>query len=380
MSTGPTLAYYWGEDAFRIDRASRAFASAPAEDGSQRDVAHVDPADAPGDGAEESASAGNRRDRAIDEIEQRLSMMPLFGGGIAVVVRQPAGLLAEKKARERLLGIAGTVPTGNTLCFADLIASGAKGPAAKGVLRDVVAAAGGHVEEFSVPGAGHLERWLINEATGLDITLDPAAARLLAERVGGHVREADVDRRRRTEMAYGELEKLALYRPGGEIAPDDVDALVAASVPGSTWAFLDAVGMRVPREASILAERLIADGTPLPVLVSQLHRRLRDLILILEHLDVGSSGVTMSKDLKMQPFRAQKLSEQARRWTLPRLESALAGVLALDLRSKGISLRGATLQMSESMDALAIQSWISAYADGRSGAIDATRRARSHSR
>jgi DNA polymerase III delta subunit len=380
VSTAPALAYYWGEDAFGIDRAGRTFAAAPTEDGSRREVARVNPADAPADGSEGSTSAGNRRDRAIDEIDQRLSMMPLFDGGTVVLVRQPAGLLAEKKARERLLDIAARVPSGNALCFTDLIASGAKGPAAKGKLRDAIAAAGGHVEEFSVPGPGHLERWLMKEAGALDITLDPAAARLLAERVGGHVREADVDRRRRTEMAYGELQKLALYRPGGEIVAEDVDALVTASVPGSTWAFLDAVGMRTPRDASVLAERLFADGTPLPVLVSQLHRRLRDLILVLEHLEVGSSGPTISKDLKLQPFRAKKLAEQARRWTLPKLEAALAGLLALDLRGKGISLRGATLQMSEPMDALAVQAWLATHADGRTGATTSSRAPRATTR
>ena len=108
----------------------------------------------------------------------------------------------------------------------------------------------------------------------------------------------------------------------------------------------------------------------------RLHRRLRDLILVLEHLEVGSSGPTMSKDLKLQPFRAKKLAEQARRWSLPRLEAALAGVLALDLRGKGISLRGATLQMSEPMDALAIQTWLAAYADGRTAVSTPSRTSR----
>lgn len=373
MNATPVVSYFWGEDAFSIDRAARAFAARPSEDGSSREVWRLDPDEAPSDGSEGSISASTRRNRAIDEIDQHLAMMPLFGGGTVVVVRQPGGLLAEKKARDRLLIIATTVPPGNTLCFTDLIASGGKGPAAKGALRDAIVHSGGVVEEFTVPGAGHLERWLMKEAVELGISLQPAAARLLAERVGGHVREADVDRRRRTEMAYGELEKLALYRPDGEIGPADVDALVVASVPGSTWAFLDAVAARAPRDAATLAERLIADGTPLPVLVSQLHRRLRELILVLEHIEAGSKPPTIVKNLKLQPFRAKKLTEQARRWTLPTLEAALRGVLGLDLRGKGISLRGTTLQISEPMDALSLQTWIATHADGRTGRDTTTR-------
>ena len=53
-------------------------------------------------------------------------MAPLFGAGTLVVVRQPAGLLAEKASRERLLALVPTVPPGNALCVTDLIAAGAR--------------------------------------------------------------------------------------------------------------------------------------------------------------------------------------------------------------------------------------------------------------
>ena len=58
------------------------------------------------------------------------------------------------------------------------------------------------------------------------------------------VKDRDVDRRRMSELANAELEKLALYRPGGTVTNDDIEALVAEAVPGSTWAFLDALGSR----------------------------------------------------------------------------------------------------------------------------------------
>jgi DNA polymerase-3 subunit delta len=202
----------------------------------------------------------------------------------------------------------------------------------------------------------------MDRARELGIELQPPAARVLAERVGGHVRESDVDRRRRTELANAELEKLALYKPDGTITPDDVAALVSETIPGSAWAFLDAVGGRAGAAASTLADRLLADGTPLPVLLSQLHRRLRELILVREHLDEGSSRPRIVKELRLQPFRAQKLAEQAGVWTAAALEAALVDLLALDLRSKGIALDGSTLQMSEAIDALIVQTWIARHA------------------
>jgi DNA polymerase III delta subunit len=96
-----------------------------------------------------------------------------------------------------------------------------------------------------------------------------------------------------------------------------------------------------------------------------LHRRLRDLILVREHLDSGSKPPQIVRDLKLQPFRARKLAEQAASWSIESLEAALADLLALDLRSKGIALDGSTLQMSERIDALAFQTWIARHAASR---------------
>lgn len=361
MTAAPPLAYFWGEDAFGIEQAAQSYAARVAPPGETLERWRASLDDEAGDGDAASASLARRRARILDAVEQHIATAPLFGAGTLVILRQPAPLLAESAARDRLLGLVRAVPPGNALCVTDLIASGARGPAAKGVLRDAIAAAGGLVVEFQVPAAGRLEPWLLQRAAELEIELEPAAARALAERVGGHVRESDVDRRRRTELANAELEKLALYRPGGVIDRADVEALVSESIPGSTWAFLDAVGSRERAQAAVLAERLLGEGTPLPVLIAQLHRRLRDLVLIREHIEAGSKPPQIVRELKLQPFRAQKLSEQARSWSLDELELAFEDLLALDLRSKGIALDGATVQMSEAIDGLALQAWLARH-------------------
>jgi DNA polymerase III delta subunit len=364
VSAPPPLAYFWGEDAFGIERASRAWASGLAASSEGMETWRVNVDDAV-DGEAAATPASKRRSRALDAIEEHLATAPLFGGGTIVVVRQPGGLLAAAESRERLVAATRQVPPGNALCFTDLVASGGAGPAGKGLLRDVVAECGGVVSELQVPAAGRLEAWLSERAGELGISLEPDAARLLAERVGGHVRESDVDRRRRTELANGELEKLALYRPGSSITQADVAALVEESIPGSTWAFLDAVANRTGPRAAVLADRLLDAGTPLPVLVTQLHRRLRDLLIVREHLDAGTSGAQIVKSMKLQPFRAQKLAEQARTWSIRGLELALDDLLDLDLRSKGISLDGSTIHISERFAGLGLQTWLARHAMGR---------------
>jgi DNA polymerase III delta subunit len=178
-----------------------------------------------------------------------------------------------------------------------------------------------------------MARWISDRATERNIRITAPAAALLAERVGAFVRERDVDRRRQGELAVSELEKLAIYRLDGQIGPEDVKALVADAVPGSTWAFLDAVGMRRAAEAAELADRL--DDVPSPVLVVHLHRRLRELIQIADLLADGTPAATLVRTLKLNPYRAEMLANQARMWTLPELDAALAGLLELDATLKG---------------------------------------------
>jgi hypothetical protein len=66
--------------------------------------------------------------------------------------------------------------------------------------------------------------------------------------------------------------------------------------------------------------------------------------------------------MRLQPFRAQKLAEQAAAWDADSLDGALLGLIELDLRSKGISLNGGTVRMDDEVDALGLQLWIAEHA------------------
>jgi DNA polymerase III delta subunit len=358
----PGLAYLWGEDSYGLERAAKDYrAELEAAGGQALDVWRTngdddDPASTAGDGP------SRRRTRLLDEVEQRLTTASLFGAGTLVVVRQPGSLLRETVARDRLVGILAAVAPGNALCFLDLVGSGSRGPAGGGALRDAVAAAGGRVAEYPALSRERMEGWLLSRARELGVELGPGAARLLTERVGAYVREGDVDRRGQSELANAELEKLALYRPAGTIAREDVAELVSEAIPGSTWAMLDAVAARRAREAAALLERLLAQQTPLPVLIAQLHRRLRELVIVREHLDSGTRPPDLVRALKVQPFRAQKLAEQARAWQPAELEAALHGLLDLDLLSKGIAPDGSPRSLSEDRSRLALIAWVAGCA------------------
>jgi DNA polymerase III delta subunit len=346
------VAYLWGEDAYGIERGLKALAIGLGEPNAPLQTWRVD-------AYGEAGGAGpGRAARLLERIAEHVGTAPLFGGGTLVVVHQPAALLPDKVTREGLLRMLADVPPGNGLAFVDLVDGGARRSRTTNVLREAVAASNGLVREYPALTRERMERFAQERAAELGLRLEPGAARLLAERVGAFVREGDVDRRRQTELVNGELEKLALYRPSGTATREDVAELVAEAVPGSTWAFLDAVAERRAGDASGLAEQLLADGSVLPVLVTHLHRRLRELIVVRDHLAAGMRPPELLRTLKLQPFRAEKLVKQAGRWTAGELDDGLEGLLGLDLASKGSAGHGGSISSSDEGSALALQAWI----------------------
>ena len=137
-----------------------------------------------------------------------------------------------------------------------------------------------------------------------------------------------------------ELDKLALYRGTAPIGPDDVRALVAEAVPGSVWAFTDAVGERRVEPALEFLERLF-ESTPEPVLLAVLHRRVRELLETRDRLDAGERLPAIGKAMGINTeYRMEKLRDQARLWTTTELIAALDGLVELDAMVKGAPGRG----------------------------------------
>ena len=310
------LGYYWGDDAYGVNHAPDALAARLAGDGPPLDRLRLT-------GAATSAA----------EIAEKVATATMFGGGTLVVVSEPAPLVATKPLAATLVEALGAVAPGNGLAFLDSVDGTARRPASLENLRNAVAAAGGEIREFRAPTQEGMAHWIVDRAREREIHISSAAAAELARRVGANVRERDVDRRRQGELAVAELEKLALYRLDGQIVPEDVKALVADVVPGSTWAFLDAIGLRRAAEAAELAERL--DEVPAPLLVTHLHRRIKQLIEVADLLDSGTPARELVRTLKLNPYVAEKLAAHARAWTLPELDAALEGLLELDVELKG---------------------------------------------
>jgi competence protein ComEC len=333
----PVIAYFRGDDGYTMDAAVDAMARRlEAESGSAPDRWRTSAADT---------------DAAT--IAMRVATAPLFGGGTVAVVVDPAPLLRSNADREALGGAIRSVAPGNALVFIEQGDAGARRSAALQNLETAIQQAGGDAKAFKAPREGMFAAWIEARANERQITLGPGAAKELARRVGGFVREGDVDRQRQGALAVAELEKLALYRPFDPVSEDDVRALVAEVVPDSTWAFLDAVADRKAAVAGPLLDRLL-ETTPEPVILVQLHRRVREVLEVADHLANGAAPGSLVRTLGMKPFRVDKLVGQARRWRLDELDAALEGLLELDAMVKGAPDASAT----DAQRRLAFSLWI----------------------
>ena len=317
------LAYFWGDDLHALERAADAVGATLAGG-----------TDAPLGRWRTSGDTATPAD-----ISERVATAPLFGGGTLVTVAEPAALLRSKADRDALVAVLGQVAPGNGLVFIESVDGSGRRPAALDALRTAVASAGGETREFKAPKEGQMAAWIEREAAGRSMRLAPGAAKRLAERIGAFVREGDVDRRRQGILAASELDKLALYRPDAPVVIEDVDALVAEAVPGSTWALLDAVADRNAARSAEIIDRLL-ETTPEPVLLLHLHRRVRELLEFAALLEEGSTPQQVMRTLKLKEFRARKLAEQVRRWTPNELEGALEGLLEVDAAVKGVDGAG----------------------------------------
>jgi DNA polymerase-3 subunit delta len=318
------LLYVWGDDDLVAGRLVDRFAAALADELG----GPPDRWDARADQASASSVAG--------QLHERLATPVLFGAGTLAVIENPGALVRRNADRDRVLEAISLMPPGNAVAFVEASRSGAKGPGPR-KLADAVTTAGGRIVAATAPWPTALAAWIESEARDRGIALGPGAARALAERLGSRVTEGDVDRRYLSRIAAMELDKLTLRHldDGGPVTAEDVEALVAASTPGSVWALTDAVGERRVDVAMAALDRLV-DTTPEPVLLAVLHRRVVELLELGDRLAAGIQLPAAARAMGINSeFRAKTLAAQTRRWTTGELIEALGGLVELDATVKG---------------------------------------------
>jgi len=192
----------------------------------------------------------------------------------------------------------------------------------------------GEVHNLEQPTGKALVRWAVGHAKKLDLDLPEDVARNLIDRCSG-------DKRRLAT----EVEKLALYVGKGRATGEGVEALCPPDVQSNIFAFVDALAAGDRGKALELLEDLIGTGEPPLRMTYMIRRQFRLLARARALFARGASRSEVARELKVPPFVARKLEEQARSLGEEELEKALALILDLERGLKGGSDLGDELQV-----------------------------------
>jgi DNA polymerase-3 subunit delta len=185
--------------------------------------------------------------------------------------------------------------------------------------------AGGEVLGFELPKARDMPKQLVADARELGFELEPAAARLLVERLGPR------PMRLRTE-----LERLALWAgDGGKVTTEDLEAMVSDTSEEAIWTLADAVVAGDEAETMQVAERLVSQGEALPRIVYSLAPRLRQALKASTELEAGKPAGEVAKGLSMHPYAAKMLVSKVKGRTPEDLDASIRALADLELWSRG---------------------------------------------
>lgn len=202
-----------------------------------------------------------------------------------------------------------------------LIARG-KAPAK---LAKAVKAAKGEIHVFEAPKARDIPRLLAGEAKGLGFALEPAAARMLVDRMGAN-----------PVRLRNELGRLALWAgEGGQVSAGDLDAMVSDTSEAAVWALSDALLERDPAKASRLAEQLISQGENVTGLIYGLASRLRKACAAAAQLEEGVPAKQVESGLGMHPYAAHQLVARLGNASLDDLHGATTTLADLEVSCRG---------------------------------------------
>jgi DNA polymerase III delta subunit len=318
MSVSLLLAH--GDDGFQLDQLVREFAARVGAD----DRVEIVP-------------GGSPDEAAIDRAGIEAGTVGLFGSHLAVL-RQPLRAAGRSSAAtERLLGLVERLPDGAALALVDVRASrdAARPPALLARLQSAVVTRGGTVEQRLAPRRAELQAWVRRHAEAIGVRIEPRAAAVLADRVGGAVLETDVERGDQTRLADAELRKLATFAGDRPIAVEDVEQLVTDARPASLYAITNAVDRRDAPAAARALERALDEGQPVLRITAALAGRVSDLLVVRDLVARRASPQEIARRVGRGNARmADRLVEAAGRYQGSELEAMLRGLFEADLAIK----------------------------------------------
>ena len=139
-----------------------------------------------------------------------------------------------------------------------------------------------------------------------------------------------------------EINKLASYKAGETINPEDIDLLVKAKIDVNIFKTLDALAQRDKKTALKLLHEHLEQGENEIYLFSMLTYQLRTLLKLKDLIEKGTPFHDLARQSKLHPFVIKKSSQQLKNFSMDQLKKIYHRLLEIDLQIKTGRLDGLT--------------------------------------
>ncbi|MGW8266304.1 MAG: DNA polymerase III subunit delta [Longimicrobiales bacterium] len=295
--------FLFGDDAFRKEEAGRALAKW-----------HLDP-----ETRDFNFDPLRGSEVEVESLASVLATPPMMAEWRVVLLREVEGLAGSSRARDTLLAVAKKPPPGLALIMSATIPRESRAKFYRELKR------ASRSVEFPEVGANDVPAWLVEwtaDSHGLEMTEE--AARALGGAVGTDL-----------GVLAKEVEKLAsLVDPGAPITLAAVKSAVTNVPTQDRWEWMDLVGHREFEKAL----------KGLPVLLTQGESGVYLTMGLATHLlrlGVARTGGKVELENSLphhQKWLSNRLMQQAKRWSVSDLRSALRGLKTVDRVLKSTSL------------------------------------------
>ncbi len=173
------------------------------------------------------------------------------------------------------------------------------------------------------PSEGELVPWIEREAKARGVALESGASESLAMLVGPDL-----------SLLGDALERLQLYTGGAPITTRVVDEVVTPVREIPAWDLAEAIGQKNLASCLTILARLTAQRQHALPTLGLIARQIHLLAKARAYAEGKLQG-PLASALKMPPFAADKVANQAKRWSSSQLSRALRVLAATDMALKG---------------------------------------------
>lgn len=187
----------------------------------------------------------------------------------------------------------------------------------------------GLMVEFDYKKPNELTDWVVKRMRELGYETDTRTAAMIVEYC-----ESGMD------DILNEVKKLCAYAGDRtKVTESDVVKVCTKSVKSRVFDLTDAIGAKQTAKALSLLNDMDVLKEPMPKIMYMIARQFRQLVQVKLLLGDGANQARIASHFKIPPFIAGKLMDQARRYSMDKLEQAIATGLELDLAIKTGQLR-----------------------------------------